>query len=83
VFFRIACDVCVLDVMSSVLSCRHVDEVIIGAPLEVTEDMIKTMNISVVVRGVSLSLCRSAVAFLYKRILVLAVLCLCIRHCEL
>jgi ethanolamine-phosphate cytidylyltransferase len=35
----------------SVLSCRHVDEVIIGAPLEVTEDMIKTMNIGTVIRG--------------------------------
>jgi ethanolamine-phosphate cytidylyltransferase len=35
----------------SVLSCRYVDEVIIGAPLDITEDMIKTMNISVVVQG--------------------------------
>ena len=35
----------------SVLSCRYVDEVIIGAPLVITEDMMKTMNISVVVKG--------------------------------
>lgn len=35
----------------SVLSCRYVDEVIIGAPLVISEDMMKTMNISVVVRG--------------------------------
>lgn len=35
----------------AVLSCRHVDEVIIGAPWCVSEDMIKTMNISVVVHG--------------------------------
>lgn len=35
----------------AVLSCRHVDEVIIGAPWAVTEDMIKTMNITKVVHG--------------------------------
>lgn len=35
----------------AVLSCRYVDEVIIGAPWCVSEDMIKTMNISVVVHG--------------------------------
>lgn len=35
----------------SVLSCKHVDEVIIGAPWCVTEDMITTMNIAVVVHG--------------------------------
>mmetsp|Transcript_9815 Transcript_9815/g.19995 ORF Transcript_9815/g.19995 Transcript_9815/m.19995 type:complete len:428 (-) Transcript_9815:353-1636(-) len=35
----------------SVLSCKYVDEVIIGAPWAVTEDMIKTMNISIVLRG--------------------------------
>jgi len=34
-----------------VLSCRHVDEVIIGAPWEVTQDMIKTLNIQVVATG--------------------------------
>lgn len=34
-----------------VLSIRYVDEVIIGAPWKVTEDMIKTMNISLVVHG--------------------------------
>jgi len=33
----------------SVLSCRHVDEVIMGAPLELSKDMLTTMNISVVV----------------------------------
>ncbi|KAH9603768.1 hypothetical protein KSS87_018794 [Heliosperma pusillum] len=35
----------------SVLACRYVDEVIIGAPLEVSKDMIATFNISVVVHG--------------------------------
>ncbi|KAA8492235.1 Ethanolamine-phosphate cytidylyltransferase [Porphyridium purpureum] len=35
----------------SVLSCRYVDEVIIGAPWQITEDMLKTMNISYVVHG--------------------------------
>eukprot|EP01104_Vermistella_antarctica_P000697 TRINITY_DN1082_c0_g1_i1.p2 TRINITY_DN1082_c0_g1~~TRINITY_DN1082_c0_g1_i1.p2 ORF type:complete len:442 (-),score=128.55 TRINITY_DN1082_c0_g1_i1:1735-3060(-) len=35
----------------AVLSCKHVDEVIIGAPWVVTEDLIKTMNISVVAGG--------------------------------
>ncbi|CAA7398772.1 unnamed protein product [Spirodela intermedia] len=35
----------------SVLACRYVDEVIIGAPWEVTKDMIMTFNISTVVRG--------------------------------
>ena len=35
----------------SVLACRYVDEVIIGAPWEVTKDMITTFNISTVVRG--------------------------------
>lgn len=35
----------------SVLACRYVDEVIIGAPWEVTKDMITTFNISVVVHG--------------------------------
>ncbi|KAK4414893.1 Ethanolamine-phosphate cytidylyltransferase [Sesamum alatum] len=35
----------------SVLACRYVDEVIIGAPWEVTKDMITTFNISSVVHG--------------------------------
>lgn len=35
----------------AVLSCRYVDEVIIGAPWCVSEDMIKTMNITTVVHG--------------------------------
>ncbi|KAK8604896.1 hypothetical protein V6N13_082361 [Hibiscus sabdariffa] len=35
----------------SVLACRFVDEVIIGAPWEVTKDMITTFNISIVVHG--------------------------------
>ncbi|XP_072996454.1 ethanolamine-phosphate cytidylyltransferase-like [Typha latifolia] len=35
----------------SVLACRHVDEVIIGAPWEVSKDMITTFNISLVVHG--------------------------------
>lgn len=35
----------------SVLACKYVDEVIIGAPWCITEDMIKTMNISMVIHG--------------------------------
>ena len=35
----------------SALSCQYVDEVIIGAPYEVTKDMITTFNISIVVHG--------------------------------
>ncbi|XP_043712894.1 ethanolamine-phosphate cytidylyltransferase-like isoform X1 [Telopea speciosissima] len=35
----------------SVLACRYVDEVIMGAPWEVTKDMITTFNISLVVHG--------------------------------
>ncbi|PSS01585.1 Ethanolamine-phosphate cytidylyltransferase [Actinidia chinensis var. chinensis] len=35
----------------SVLACRYVDEVIIGAPWEVTRDMMTTFNISLVVHG--------------------------------
>ncbi|GLT41682.1 hypothetical protein SLA2020_157260 [Shorea laevis] len=35
----------------SVLACRYVDEVIIGAPHEVSRDMITTFNISLVVHG--------------------------------
>ncbi|KAG2404460.1 Ethanolamine-phosphate cytidylyltransferase [Vigna angularis] len=35
----------------SVLACRYVDEVIIGAPWEVSKDMITTFNISIVVHG--------------------------------
>lgn len=34
-----------------VCACKHVDEVIIGAPLEITEDMISTLNIKHVVNG--------------------------------
>eukprot|EP00246_Nothoceros_aenigmaticus_P006724 TRINITY_DN1985_c0_g1_i2.p1 TRINITY_DN1985_c0_g1~~TRINITY_DN1985_c0_g1_i2.p1 ORF type:complete len:387 (+),score=54.67 TRINITY_DN1985_c0_g1_i2:361-1521(+) len=37
----------------SVLACKYVDEVIIGAPWEVTKDMITTFNISLVVHGSS------------------------------
>ncbi|KAK8950235.1 hypothetical protein KSP40_PGU000001 [Platanthera guangdongensis] len=35
----------------SVLACQYVDEVIIGAPWEVTKDMITTFNVSLVVHG--------------------------------
>ncbi|XP_057786249.1 ethanolamine-phosphate cytidylyltransferase-like [Salvia miltiorrhiza] len=35
----------------SVLACRYVDEVIIGAPMEVSKDMVTTFNISLVVHG--------------------------------
>ena len=37
--------------VASVLQCRYVDEAIIGAPWALTEDMIKSMHISVVVTG--------------------------------
>lgn len=33
------------------LSCRFVDEVVIGAPWEITTDMLTTLNISVVAHG--------------------------------
>jgi len=35
----------------SVLSCRYVDEVIIGAPWSISEEFIKSQRISVVARG--------------------------------
>lgn len=35
----------------SVLACKYVDEVVIGSPTVLTDDLIKTFNISVVVRG--------------------------------
>ncbi|CAD7697040.1 unnamed protein product [Ostreobium quekettii] len=35
----------------SVLACKFVDEVIIGVPPNITEDLIRTFNISLVVRG--------------------------------
>ena len=35
----------------SVLACKYVDEVIIGAPAKVTADLITTFNIAVVVHG--------------------------------
>eukprot|EP01118_Nematostelium_gracile_P000502 TRINITY_DN1056_c0_g1_i1.p1 TRINITY_DN1056_c0_g1~~TRINITY_DN1056_c0_g1_i1.p1 ORF type:complete len:418 (+),score=104.59 TRINITY_DN1056_c0_g1_i1:54-1307(+) len=38
-----------------VLSCRYVDEVIIGAPWEVSKDLITTMNVQVVVHGTQTS----------------------------
>ncbi|KAF4648534.1 Ethanolamine-phosphate cytidylyltransferase, partial [Perkinsus olseni] len=35
----------------NVCACKHVDDVVIGAPLEVTEDFLKSLNASVVVQG--------------------------------
>uniref|UniRef100_A0A7S0V5E8 ethanolamine-phosphate cytidylyltransferase n=1 Tax=Polytomella parva TaxID=51329 RepID=A0A7S0V5E8_9CHLO len=35
----------------AVLACRFVDEVIIGSPCEITEDLIRTFNIGLVARG--------------------------------
>jgi len=35
----------------SVLSCRYVDEVIIGAPWAISEELIKQQRISIVARG--------------------------------
>ena len=40
----------------SLLSCKHVDEVIIGAPLAITQDLITSMNIDVIVRGTTCDL---------------------------
>ena len=34
----------------NVLQCVHVDEVVIGAPFDVTQDLIKTLNVAVVAR---------------------------------
>lgn len=34
----------------NVLQCVHVDEVVIGAPFDVTPDLIKTLNVAVVAR---------------------------------
>ncbi|XP_015579098.3 ethanolamine-phosphate cytidylyltransferase [Ricinus communis] len=45
----------------SVLACRYVDEVIIGAPWEVSKDMITTFNISLVVHG-TVAECNSLLA---------------------
>ena len=35
----------------AVLACRYVDEVVIGAPWEVTQDLLNTFNVSVVAHG--------------------------------
>ena len=35
----------------SVLACKYADEVIIGAPHVITQTMIKSLNISVVLHG--------------------------------
>jgi len=35
----------------SVLSCKYVDEVVMAAPYQITEDMIKSLRISAVVHG--------------------------------
>ncbi|EER04068.1 Ethanolamine-phosphate cytidylyltransferase, putative, partial [Perkinsus marinus ATCC 50983] len=40
-----------LERVLNVSACKHVDEVIIGAPVEITEDLIRTMNISIVAQG--------------------------------
>ncbi|XP_021680438.2 ethanolamine-phosphate cytidylyltransferase isoform X2 [Hevea brasiliensis] len=45
----------------SVLACRYVDEVIMGAPWEVSKDMITTFNISLVVHG-TIAECNSMLA---------------------
>jgi ethanolamine-phosphate cytidylyltransferase len=44
----------------NVLSCKYVDEVVIGAPWEVTTDLLKVLNIKVVVSGSSTKMDRSA-----------------------
>jgi ethanolamine-phosphate cytidylyltransferase len=35
----------------NVLSCVHVDEVVIGAPFQVSPDLLKTLNVSLVARA--------------------------------
>lgn len=35
----------------NVLACRHTDDVLLGAPWQVSEDLLKTLNVSVVVTG--------------------------------
>ena len=35
------------------LACKHVDDIVIGAPFIITEDLIKSLNIDVVVRIVN------------------------------
>ncbi len=35
----------------SVLACKYVDEIIIGAPVNITDNLLKTFNISRVARG--------------------------------
>ena len=35
----------------SVLACKHVDEIIIGAPMEVSKELLTTFNISLVLHG--------------------------------
>lgn len=35
----------------NVLACKYADEVVMGAPWKVTEDLIKSMNVAVVVQG--------------------------------
>lgn len=34
----------------NVLSCKYVDEVVIGAPVRVTRDLLRTLNVSVIAR---------------------------------
>lgn len=34
----------------NVLSCKYVDEVVLGAPFELTSDLLKTLNVGVVAR---------------------------------
>jgi glycerol-3-phosphate cytidylyltransferase-like family protein len=35
------------------LACKHVDDIVIGAPFIITEDLIKSLSIDVVVRIVN------------------------------
>ena len=37
------------------LACKHVDDVIIGAPYVITEDLLKSLNVQTVVRFVNSS----------------------------
>jgi glycerol-3-phosphate cytidylyltransferase-like family protein len=35
------------------LACKHIDDIVIGAPFIITEDLIKSLSIDVVVRIVN------------------------------
>ena len=52
--------ICILYTGSKVLGCRYVDDVLLDAPWRVSQEMIATLGISVVVRGTVCDTCRDA-----------------------